>query len=141
RRAGPGRARADRLGVGPDGRAGVLLGADGRPLPTESFARDPATGRQRYQGHHEVITAPDQVQVYETLLRNAKGEFTTSFVRGCETVKDNRLLPRGWKSAGPGPALSGRFLQATHPGPGAARDPRYADGSGSDEVVYRAELP
>jgi hypothetical protein len=88
-----------------------------------------------------VITSPDQVQVYETLLRNAKGEFTTSFVHGCETVKDNRLLPRGWKRDGPGPALTGRFLKATHPGPDAAEDPRYADGSGSDEVTYRIELP
>jgi hypothetical protein len=120
---------------------GVLIDADGRPLPTESFARDPATGRQRYQGHHEVITSPDQVQVYETLLRNAKGEFTTSFVRGCETVKDNRLLPRGWKANGPGPALAGRYLKATHPDATTATDPRYADGSGTDEVTYRIDLP
>jgi hypothetical protein len=120
---------------------GVLLGADGKPLATEFFARDPSTGRQRYQKHHEVITSPDQVQVYETLLRDAKGEFSTSFVRGCETVKDNRLLPRGWKREGPGPALTGRFLEATYPGPVAAEDPRYTDGSGSDEVIYRIELP
>ena len=120
---------------------GVILGADGRPLPTESFAPDPATGRQRYQGHHEVITSPDQVQVYETLLRDAKGRFTTSFVHGCATVKDNRLLPRGWTPAGPGPALAGRYLLATHPSPDAAADPRYADGSGSDAVIYRVDLP
>lgn len=91
--------------------------ADGRPLPTEFFGRDPTTDRQQHQGHHEVITSPDQVQVNETLLRDAKGNFTTSFVRGCETVKDNRLLPRGWKADGPGPALAGKFLQAT------AKDP------------------
>ena len=120
---------------------GMLLGADGRPLPTESFARDPTSGRQRYQRHHEFITSPDQVQVYETLLHDAKGDFTTSFVRGCEVVKDNRLLPRGWRREGPGPALTGRFLQATYPDPDAAADPRYADGSGSDEVIYRMELP
>jgi hypothetical protein len=120
---------------------GVLIGADGRPLPTETFARDPISGRQRYQEHHEVITSPDQVQVYETLLRDARGRFTTSFVHGCETVKDNRLLPRGWRREGPGPALTGRFLRATHPGPDTAGDPRYAGGSGSDEVTYRIDLP
>jgi hypothetical protein len=119
---------------------GVLVGADGKPLPTEFFDRDPA-GRQRYQPHHEVITSPDQVQVYETLLKDATGTFTTSFVRGCETVKDNRLLPRGWKRDGPDPGLTGRFLEATHPDPVAAADPRYADGSGSDEVTYRIDLP
>jgi hypothetical protein len=120
---------------------GVLLGAEGRPLPTEFFDRDPRSGQQRYQKHHEVITSPDEVQVYETLLRNAKGEFTTSFVRGCETVKDNRLLPKGWKKEGPGPALAGCFLEATYPDPETAKAPRYADGSGSDEVTYRIELP
>ncbi len=119
----------------------MLLGADGRPLPTESFARDRASGKQRYQEHHEVITSPDQVQVYETLLKDAKGRFTTSFVRGCEAVKDNRLLPRGWRREGPGPALAGRFLMATHPGADVGGDPRYADGSGSDEVLYRIDLP
>ena len=120
---------------------GELLGADGKPLPSESFARDRGTGRQAWQKHHETITSPDQAQVYETLLRNAKGEFTTSFVRGCETAKDNRLLPRGWKAEGPGPALSGRFLKATHPDARTAKDPRYGDGSGSDEVAYRIALP
>ena len=67
----------------------------------EFFDRDPATGKQAFQPHHEVITSPDQVQVYETLLRNAKGRFTTSFVRGCESVKDNRLLAAGLEEGGP----------------------------------------
>ena len=120
---------------------GILIDAAGRPLPTEFLDRDPQSGQQRYQKHHEVITSPDQVQIYETLLRNAKGEFTTSFVRGCETVKDNRLLPKGWKKEGPGPALAGCFLEATYPDPETAKAPRYADGSGSDEVAYRIELP
>ncbi len=120
---------------------GVLLGADGRPLPTEFFARDPQSGHQRYQKNHQVITSPDQVQVYETLLRDAAGEFTTSFIRGCETVKDNRLLPKGWKREGPGPALTGKFLEATYPDPITAENPRYTDGSGSDEVTYQVELP
>jgi hypothetical protein len=120
---------------------GVLVGPDGKPLPTESFERDTATGEQRFQPHHEVIDSESQVQVYETLLRNAKGQFTTSFVRGCETAKDNRLLPRGWTKAGPGTGLTGRFLEATYPDPATGRDPRYADGSGSDEVTYRVTLP
>jgi len=120
---------------------GVILGADGTPLASEFFNRDPATGQQRYQPHHEVITSPDQVQVYETLLRDAKGAFTTSFIRSCETAKDNRLLPRGWRSEGPGPGLTGRYLKATHPAANAAADPRYQDGSGTDEVTYRIELP
>ncbi len=120
---------------------GVIVGADGKPLSTEFFARDPRTGEQRYQKHHDLIASPDQVQIYETLLCNAKGDLSTSFVRGCKTVKDNRLLPKGWTPDGPGGGLTGRYLKATHPAAEAAADPRYADGSGSDEVTYRVELP
>ena len=56
-------------------------------------------------------------------------------------MKDNRLLPRGWKRNGPHPDLNGAYLKATHPGPVAKDDPRYVDGSGSDIVDYRIQLP
>ncbi len=120
---------------------GILIDAEGKRLPSEFFEADVETGEQRYQQHHEVITSQDQVQVYETLLKNNSHEFTTSFIRGCFTIKDNRLLPRGWKSEGPHPDLNGYYLKATHPGKIAKRDPRYTDGSGSDEIVYQIRLP
>jgi hypothetical protein len=120
---------------------GMLVDADGKPLPSETFADNPMSGKQTFQPHHEVITSSDEVQIYETLLANADHRFTTSFVHGGEVVKDNRLLPRGWTAAGPGPALNGEFLQATYPDPTARKDPRYANGSGSDEVTYRVQLP
>ncbi len=120
---------------------GVLLGADGKPLATEFFGRDPKTGQQTYQPHHKLITSPNQVQIYETLLRNAAGDLTTSFIHGCEIVKDNRLLPRGWKGNGPGPELTGYFLKATHSDPATAKNPSYTDGSGTDEVTYQIDLP
>ncbi|MEM8945397.1 MAG: hypothetical protein AAGD11_09450 [Planctomycetota bacterium] len=121
---------------------GVLIGADGQPLTSEFFADNPdGSGDQVSQPHHEVISSPDQVQVYETLLHSGKHRYTTSFIHGTEVVKDNRLLPRGWKAEGPGPGLRGEFLKATHPGQVAKRDPRYTDGSGSDEITYRVTLP
>ena len=120
---------------------GILLGEDGQPLATEFFAKD-ATGAQQYQPHYQVITSPDQVQIYETLLWNAKDEFTTSFVHGCRVVKDNRFLPRGWKKEGPDPAiLKGSFLKATQPGKLAAEDPLYLNGSGTDSIQYKVSLP
>jgi len=120
---------------------GVLVGPDGKPLATETFERDPGTGKQLFQPHHEVIDSERQVQIYETLIRNNQGELTTSFVRGCTIAKDNRLLPRGWTKAGPGPELKGRFLESTYPDPDTMKDPHYADGSGTDEVTYRITLP
>jgi hypothetical protein len=120
---------------------GVLVDDAGQPLPCEFFNDDPATNKQAFQPHHEVITSPAQVQIYETLLWSTKHRFTTSFIHGSEVVKDNRLLPRGWSEEGPGPGLNGEFLRATYPCPTTSKDPRYRDGSGSDEVTYRVELP
>ena len=133
-------------------RLGILLGANGEPLPSEFFDDDPnglptptshgvEKAAQHYQLHHELIDSPDQVQIYETLLWNGEHRFTTSFVHGCDTVKDNRLLPRGWTKEGPDPALTGYFLKATYPGHRAMKDARYVDGSGSDETRYQIDLP
>jgi hypothetical protein len=120
---------------------GVIVRPDGMPLPTETFERDPASGEQQFQPHREVIDSECQVQIYETLICNRKKDLTTSFVRGCEVAKDNRLLPRGWKKSGPGPELTGRFLESTYPDPETLKDPHYADGSGTSEVTYRIKLP
>jgi hypothetical protein len=120
---------------------GVLVDADGAPLPCEFFSNDATTNKQSFQPHHEVITSPGQVQIYETLLWSGEHKFTTSFIHGSEVVKDNRLLPRGWKPEGPDPALNGAFLRATYPCPTTRKDPRYGDGSGSDEVTYRIPAP
>lgn len=120
--------------------AGVIVDNEGRPLATE-FLQPDAEGRQQYQPHHAEITSSSQVQIYETLLHDQAGRFTTSFIHGCTVVKDNRFLPRGWSRQGPGSALNGEFLSATYPGPVASQDPRYQDGSGSDQVRYRVNLP
>ena len=123
---------------------GVLVDTAGRPLATEFFGDDtPGDDTPgEFQPHHETITRGDQVQIYESLLCDADGRFTTSFLHGCQTRKDNRLLPRGWSKAGPSPAsLTGRYLEATYPHGRAAGDGRYTDGSGSDTVSYRVELP
>ncbi len=120
---------------------GIILGSDGQPLPTEFFDRSIVNNKQ-YQPHHQVITSPDQVQIYETLLYNRSHQFTTSFIHGCTTIKDNRLLPRGWSHDGPDPsALNGYFLKSTYPVGVSEQDDRYADGSGSDETLYRIQLP
>ena len=119
---------------------GTLIGPDGDPLPTEFFEPD-ADGAQQFQPHHAVISDPGQVQVYETLLKNHAGRFTTSFVHGCETVKDNRLLPRGWSHDGPSPQLDGRYLAATRPGPLAANDADFTAGDGADATRYEMAVP
>ena len=120
---------------------GVLVDMDGKPLSSEFFAEEGVNQTQVCQHHHELVQSDRQVQIYETLLHSSHHRYTTSFIHGADVVKDNRLLPRGWSAEGPHPALHGEFLRATHPGPVARKDARYLDGSGSDEVEYRVQLP
>ncbi len=118
---------------------GVLVDHSGNPLETEFFTVDDR-GQQQFQPHHEVISDSRQVQIYETLLHDRDGSFTTSFIHGCTVIKDNRFLPRGWTKQGPGGGLKGHFLSATYPGPKASQDARYQDGSGSDSTRYQIDL-
>lgn len=122
---------------------GVILGPDDQPLPSESFAAGP-DGRQQYQEHHNQefpVTRQDQVQIYEELVQDADGKFTTSFLRRDHEVKDNRLLPAGWTKAGPDPTLKPFFLEATYPKGRAANDRVYLSGKGVSVVKYQAPLP
>lgn len=114
---------------------GVIVDGEGRPLDTEFLVGG------KYQPHHETITSDDQVQIYEELVKNADGNFTTSFIRRDKDIKDNRLLPLGWTKKGPDPSLNGRYLDATFPHGTAKDDPDYADGKGHDHVTYRITLP
>jgi hypothetical protein len=50
----------------------------------------------RFEPHHTEIRTGDQVQVYESVMRDVTGAVTTGLLRGTEYIKDNRLLPRGF---------------------------------------------
>jgi hypothetical protein len=105
---------------------------------------DPKVCRQLWQPHFETITREDQVQIYEELVKDPEGFITTSFVSLDEVVKDNRILPRGWKPDGPYAKVSGPEFEA-------ARDPDFIDpnysklsnppgASGADNILYRVPL-
>jgi hypothetical protein len=127
--------------------AGEIVDAPdhGTVLPTEYFTRG-ADGKQRYQPHfdeHHPITRSDQVQIFEELTLDKSGTITESFIRRDHHLKDNRLLPEGWRKDGPpGIVLPKTWLDATHPkGANVTSDPRYADGKGRAVVTYRIPLP
>jgi hypothetical protein len=79
-----------------------------------------------FEPHYDVITRPDQVQIYEAIMADAAGTVTTGLLRATRFVKDNRLLPRGFdkRSAGEDVAVHG----------GAAADDDF--GEGGDRVSY-----
>ncbi len=105
----------------------ITNGAGGAVLPSEFLEGG------RYQGHYTTISDQSQVQIYEELVKDPQGHFTTSFLGLFDVVKRNRLLPRGWKADGPN-------ANETKPRGAAASDPDYLGGCGCDTVVYRIPL-
>jgi len=51
----------------------------------------------KYEPHYAEITAPDQVQIYEDIMVDQAGKLTTGLLSAVRYVKDNRLLPRGFR--------------------------------------------
>src|SRR6185436_20126625 len=97
---------------------------------------DPATRKQVYQPHYEIIDAENQVQIYEEIIADTEGKITTSFVGLDRPLKNNRLQPKGWRVDGP-------YAEFTGPHGDAENDPDY-DGktgaTGIDKLTYRVPL-
>lgn len=136
-------------GSGRTNSVGVIVDGAGRPLPSEFFTNG------AYQPHYggkaaPAITAENQAQIYEELIQDAAGQFTTSFIHRVHHIKDNRLLPRGWRSAThfDGPDRSAKilheFMESTDPD-GVDGDPDYQDQGpgfpGRDSLKYQITLP
>src|SRR6185437_6813757 len=78
----------------------IVKGASEEVLPTEFFF-DPVTRKQVFQPHYQMITNESQAQIYEEIVADTEGKITTSFVGLDQPLKNNRLLPKGWRSDGP----------------------------------------
>lgn len=136
-------------GSGRTNNAGFIIGENDKRLDTE-FLKAP----DKYQTHYTSISNQNQVQIYEELVKNAEGEFTTSFVHRVEHVKDNRLLPEGWvpaaefagKSSNAGIADQGdllyQFMKSTDPGGLATEDAEFmaSPSKGADTLSYKINL-
>src|SRR6202521_672072 len=126
---------------------GIIVDENNNRLPSEFFARyqdESGKPRQHYQPHYydqpgHTITRQDQVQIFEELIQDADGNFTTSFIRRDTPVKDNGLLPLSWTAKGPDSSLSGEFLAATPPH-AVGDDTHYKDVSGTSVVTYEVPL-
>jgi mono/diheme cytochrome c family protein len=83
-----------------------------------------------FEPHYDEITAPDQVQIYETVMCDTAGRVTYTFLNAARYLKDNRLLPRG-------------FNKLDAPADIAVHGAALADGNftgGADRVTYRIDL-
>ena len=89
-------------------------------------ADENATG---YEPHYSLITQPDQVQIYESIMNNTNGDVTYTLLRASGYLKDNRLLPLGFdkQNAATNIAAYGE----------AAGDADFS--GGSDSITYRID--
>ena len=113
----------------------IVRGLTEDVLPTEFFY-DEAKRKQVFQPHYEIITDDGQLQIYEEVIADSQGKITTSFVGLDQVLKNNRLLPKGWRADGP-------YGEFTRPHGDAERDPEYINKSGAtgaDRIIYRIPL-
>jgi hypothetical protein len=106
---------------------GAVVFESGRPkgdgrIEGNDAGRDPST----WEPHHDLITLPDQVQIYEPIMLTYEGDVTYTLLRAHSYAKDNRLLPAGFDKTTAGPDI------AVH---GVPADEENFQG-GSDRVVY-----
>src|SRR5258707_801877 len=126
---------------------GAIVDMNGNVLPSE-YNGSSGPGGHDYQPHFwspgNPITSDKQVQVYEELLKDADGNFTTSFLRQDCHFKDNPLLPLGWRKAGPDIGqFHGKPLEETR-SDATGDDPHYQDplgANGQSVVRYSIQLP
>jgi hypothetical protein len=50
----------------------------------------------RFEPHYREITNPQQVEIYEPILKDSEGRVTTGLLHAVGYLKDNRLLPSGF---------------------------------------------
>jgi hypothetical protein len=83
-----------------------------------------------YESHFERIERSEDVQIYEAIMEDHKGEVTTGLLSGVRYVKDNRLLPRGFDKETADPDVE------VH---GQARTDQDFQSAG-DQIDYRVDL-
>jgi len=129
----------------------IVDGLGETPLPTEFFTDN--KGQPHYHGipgpngekpTAPPITAQNQVQIYEEIVKDGDEQVTFSFIHRDKHVKDNRLLPRGWQASSKFDSeILRQFMESTDP-VGVAGDPDYDSVpgfAGRDSVRYEITLP
>jgi hypothetical protein len=84
----------------------------------------------KYEPHYREITQPGEVQIYESIMVDSRGEVTTGLLQGVRYAKDNRLLPHGFDKS---TALPDIAVQGD-----ASTDPDFT--ANGDRLAYRIPL-
>jgi hypothetical protein len=143
---------------------GVLIDETGQPVAGEFWWKDDCSerinspGDNPHQPHYQVVSRQDQVQIFQELVTTPPpgpapqcgrqseptGVLTTSFLSICGTLKDNRLLPRGFLPLDQRVLISralgaGADIAEDAGAVGTGDDPAYGTGGG-DTFAYHVPL-
>lgn len=100
--------------------SGNVIFESGRLNPDGSIVgNDNDADPLKYEPYYSEITSPDQVEIFEPILKDANGKVTTGLLSAIGYFKDSRILPTGFdkQTAEPDIAVVGE----------AASDPNFTD--------------
>ncbi len=112
-----------------DAQGNVIFESGGYDETGEIFGNANDENPEAYELHYDLISSPDQVQIYEPIMKNESGEVTTYQMLATGYLKDNRLLPVGFDKQNP-PSVSSVIGEAM-------QDPTFT--GGSDALIYQVQ--
>lgn len=90
-----------------------------------------------YEPHRDVITDPDQVAIYETVLGDVNGNITHTLLQGAQYLKDNRIPPAGFKNKN---AIEAQTIPSGVDGDTDFNCIGTDEGCGKDTVHYQVDV-
>ncbi len=88
-------------------RGGRVVFESGAIAPNGAIAgNDNDADALAVEPHYAEIRAPDQVQIYESVMGDPSGRPTTGLLTAVRYLKDNRLVPRGFDKATADPRIA-----------------------------------
>ncbi|PKO05787.1 MAG: hypothetical protein CVU41_10215 [Chloroflexi bacterium HGW-Chloroflexi-3] len=112
-----------------DAQGKVIFESGGYDETGEIFGNENDENPRSFEPHYELISAPDQVQIYEPIMKDVSGEVTTFQMLAAGYLKDNRLLPDGFDKQNP-PSVSAVIGEAL-------QDSTFT--GGSDSITYQVQ--
>lgn len=113
-----------------DAEGAVVFESGGYRPDGSIIGNDNDADPQQVEQHYKAIVQPEQVEIYEAIMRDTEGDVTTTLLRSAAYVKDNRLLPAGFEKSAPYEDIAVRGA--------ATEDENFLDGS--DRISYIVDL-
>ena len=110
-----------------DGNGRVVFESGALNLDGSIVGNDNDEDPLKFEPHYHEITSPQEVEIYEPILKDSEGKVTTGLLHAVGYLKDNRLLPHGFDKP-----TANKDIAVTGD---AANDPGFTDSGSSVRYV------